>query len=177
MPFYTANGLKIRLDPDAIRFMLLKHGLFPSHGTSEIGIDMNDVEMNTELWMSFPQAVSNVLMIACAAASLSSKWAISAALLGYVLGHLASNVSYSPFWRRLLPQFLGSWIVSLLAAIVVGVVSWSYGNWTLAVVVLMIVVLNWLRLTDTLELVLLPIGIFLRRTVGIGVGRSPSRVR
>jgi hypothetical protein len=166
MPFYTPNGLKIRFDPDAVAFVLLKQG-----HTYET-IDMHDIQLNTELWINLPNATSNVLTILVAVQTESWMWSLLAAFSGYILGYLISNVSYSPMLRRIVPQFLGSWIIALTASAIVSIIACGRSNWILAVLVPLVVIVNWFHYSDLLQLFLLPIGILFRRSVGIGVGWS-----
>ena len=174
MSFYTPNGLKIRLDSGTIAFVLFKHGLFPASSANHagIGIDMNDVQLNTELWVNLPNATSNLVALFVAITWQSWEYTLLAALVGYLLGYMVSNVSYLPFLRRLLPQFLGSGIISFSVSIVFAFVFWSRGNTAFAILAPIIVLLNWLHFTDVLQLFFLPIGIVLRRAAGINTGWS-----
>lgn len=162
MPLYTPHGLKIRFDEDAVNAML--------EPLVTKGLDFKDVLMNVELWANFPRAISNVATIIVAYATASWPITICAAIVGYSVGEVLANVTYSVTLRRVFPQFLGGWPVAVPASLVLAISFWRDGCFALVIILPVIVVVNWFGLSDWLLVPLRRVTRPLRRARGIKVG-------
>jgi len=158
---YTPHGLKIRLDPKRVDKVLK-----PTEGL----MDIEDALTDVELWADLPSAISSVATIL--AAWLTRSWTI--ALLVFLIAYAAANLfqqfSYSRFLKLVFPQFLGSWPVSLCLSVACAVTLFRSGSAGTAVVQLVIVLGNWLGVTDVILFVLMPLRVGLKNLLGVKIG-------
>lgn len=108
MPIFTPHGLKIRFDEEALEKVI---------GPLKMTIDFNDLLLDIELWELLPVAMGTV--VAIIAAFLTSDWlyTLVAGIIGFLIGGILREITYSDFLRRLFPFFLGSGPVTIIGTI------------------------------------------------------------
>ena len=109
MPIFTPHGLKIRFDEEALEKVM---------GPLKMTIDFNDLLLDIELWELLPVAMGEVAAII--AAFLTSDWLFTlvAGIIGFLIGAVLREITYSDFLRWLFPLFLGNGPVTIVATIV-----------------------------------------------------------
>jgi hypothetical protein len=132
MSLITPNGIQVRFDPERID---------PCIKTLKDGGHIDKILMDLELWENMPSALSNVMAISAAVITKSTLSIIVFSLLGYILGTMIKLGSYSKFLKRLLPQVLGSPIISIISAACVGLYL-SQDKAIAPIIVLLLVVTN-----------------------------------
>jgi hypothetical protein len=153
MAFYTPRGLKIRLDPEAIQSVL---------DESAISIDLEDAFADVELWSHLPNAICVVAGMTASILTQSILWTLTAGLGGFAMGNIFQQFTYSPMLRILFPQFLGSWLITVPASIIIAVfLAWS-GNAGVGIAQLAVVLCNVTGIADALLFFMLPITAGLR---------------
>jgi hypothetical protein len=132
MSLQTPNGIQVRFDQDRVGpcLKMLKDG---GH--------LDKILMDLELWENMPNAFSNVLAISAALISKAAVPIVIFSLAGYALGTLVKVSTYSRFLKRLMPQILGSPIISILAAVCAGLYL-SHDKAIVPIIVMMLVVTN-----------------------------------
>lgn len=155
MAIYTKHGLKIRLDENAIESVISP--------LKESG-QLEDLLMDIELWMDLPNAISNVTAILTAFLTGSWVFTLLFGILGYFVGAIIHEVTYSEILKRIFPLFLGSWIISILATIGCGIYLTTQGNYVTIVILALLVFGNWLHYTDFLLIFLAPFRILVMKS-------------
>lgn len=108
MAIFTPNGLKIRFNEEALEKVIRP---------LKMTIDFNDLLLDIELWELLPVAMGEVAAITTA--FLTSDWLFTlvAGIIGFLIGAVLREITYSDFLRRLFPLFLGSGPVTIVATI------------------------------------------------------------
>lgn len=108
MAIFTPHGLKIRFDEEALEKVI---------GPLNMAIDFNDLLLDIELWELLPVAMGQVAAII--AALLTSNWlsTLLAGIIGFLIGGVLREITYSDFLRRLFPLFLGSGPLTIIGTI------------------------------------------------------------
>jgi hypothetical protein len=154
MPLFTKHGLKARLDLKSLKRVLNAAGA---------RIDIDDAFADLELWENLPNALSSVSAILVALFSRSWSSTISAGLIGFVVGFVVQRLGYFYSLKVLLPQFLGSWLITIPAASATAWYLYSAGHRAAAIVQLGWSLLNVFRLSNVLLLPLFPLSLVLLR--------------
>jgi len=163
---YTRNGLKVRFNEEAMKpviWPLVEAGQY------------DDILMDIELWVNLPNAVSSVAAIA--AAFVTGSWAhiLVFWLLGMLVGGVVQEAIYSEALKVIFPMFLGGWLIALPGTIACDIYLVLQGGYVTAVVLTLLVVGNWLHMTDCVFLLpLMPFQLWLmalvERRTGVPVG-------
>lgn len=148
----TPNGIQVRFDHD-----LIDPCIRPLKDGGHIGKILADVD----LWESMPNAVANVLAIAAAVVTRSALPIIVCGFSGYVLGTLIKAGRYSRALKRLLPQTLGSPIISIILSVGAGLYLLQFQAIAPIIVLFLVVTNNGLGTANIFEVLAAP----LRRAV------------
>jgi len=160
-PIYTPGGLKVRLHEEGLARVL---------AGAQGELDLSDALVDTELWSNLPGAVSNVAAVTLAVATRSWLSTVVGALAAFIVAHLAQQVFYSHWMKVLFPQSLGGWLIALPASIGAAAYLWWTGPLLPGVIAVVVVLLNWLGVSDILLLILMPVTVTIRRVSGRMVG-------
>jgi len=133
MAIFTPHGLKIRFDEEALEKVL---------DPLKLTIDFNDLLLDIELWELLPIAMGEVAAII--AAFLTSDWLFTfvAGIIGFLIGGVLREITYSDFLRRLFPLFLGSGPVTIIGTIACSVYLGLRGEY---VTILVLIAFFFLR--------------------------------
>jgi len=156
MAIYTKGGLKIRFDENAIKpviMPLIESGQF------------EDILMDMELWINFPNAVSSVTAILTA--FLTKQWftTLLVGIISYIVGAIFQEVYYSDFLKKIFPLFLGSWIIAIPLTIFCGIYLGIHGSYSTIVILTIIVLGNWSHYSDFLLIILFPFRIWVMKSL------------
>ena len=114
MPIYTPNGLKIRLDSEAVEEII--QPLAEHH-------DMNDVLLDVELWEDLPEEFTAISVSIAALFFASSVGPLLiTGLLAYIVGSFVRSLMYSDL-LRVFVNSLGAWLGDVPAAVEFGRVA------------------------------------------------------
>ena len=158
---YTPHGLKIRLSPKGVARVL---------EPVQEKLDIEGAFLDVELWTQFPNSCSNIAVIVAAAITGSWWIALLAFVITYAIANLFQEFFYSRPLRILVPQFFGSWIISLLAALPVAYILITRGSVFTGVMTVALVIANWIQVSDVLLLLFGPLRIAVKRCLGYQFG-------
>lgn len=148
MSLMTPNGIQVRIDHD-----LIDHCILPLKDGGHIGKVLADLD----LWESMPNAMANVLAIGAAVITKTALSIIGFGFFGYVLGTLIKADRYSRTVKRLLPQMLGSPIISIILSVCVGLYLLQYREIASIIALFLVVTNNGLGTTNIFEVLTAPI--------------------
>lgn len=108
MPIFTPHGLKIRFNEEALEKVI---------EPLKTETNFNDLLLDVELWELLPVAIGQVAAIITA--FLTGYWlsTLVAGIIGFLIGGILREITYSDLLRRLFPLFLGSGPVTIVATI------------------------------------------------------------
>lgn len=158
MPLYTPHGLKIRLDPEDVAEIVKP--LAACH-------DMNDVLLDVELWENLPEGLTALVASATAFFTRSPGLTVAGGVAGYVIGSCIRGFTYSDVLRRLIPLFLGAWLLTLLQTLAVAVYLVQQHSLATAVVLCIVNMAAHLGVFGLSEILLTPIRVPLRQALGL----------
>lgn len=154
MSIYTPHGLKIRLDPDRVDRVI---------APIRENIDINDVYLDVELWANFPHAVSTFSAIIISVVMHSWFYTLLLFIIAFTIADLFQQFFYSRHLKSIFPQFLGAWMIALPVSIIVGIYLYRRGEVATGVIQLVLVLANWVKITDILLLLLTPLRVGLKK--------------
>ena len=157
MEIFTPNGLKVRLHADRVRRVLAP--------VREM-LDYEDALRDIELWAKLPAALSSVAAIVTSAATQSWLLTLIASCFAFLLADLFQQFFYSRILKALLPQFMGSWLISFPASLLIGYFLYRNGAIAAAIVQFVIVATNVFGVSDLFLLVFMPVRVFVRKLTG-----------
>lgn len=153
MAIFTPHGLKIRFDEEALEKVM---------GPLNMTIDFNDLLLDIELWELLPVAMGKVSAII--AAFLTRDWLFSlvAGIIGFLIGAVLREITYSDFLRRLFPLFLGSGPVTIIGTITCSIYLGLKGEY---VTILVLIGFFFLSKIETIitSIILAPLIYFMAR--------------
>lgn len=166
MAIFTPHGLKIRLDEEALEKVI---------GPLKLNIDFNDLLLDIELWELLPIAMGE--MVAIITAFLTSNWlcTLVAGIIGFLIGGVLREITYSDFLRRLFPLFLGSGPVIVVATIACSIYLGLKGEYVTILVLIAFFFLSKIEAVIT-GIVLAPLIYFMGRKYLRSTGMPTTHV-
>jgi len=147
MPFYTPNGLKVRLNEEKVKetiLPLLESGQY------------TDILTDVELWEKMPNAISSVMAIIAAVLTKSTIYVFVFGILGYTVGTLIKVDDYSRLLKIMFPQILGSWVVTIVLSAILSVHLFLNKEYMPILALLVIILGNWIGYMNFLEFINAP---------------------
>lgn len=158
MPIYTPNGLKIRLDPQAVDQVvrpLSRHQ------------DLEEILQDVELWENLPEGMAALSASVAALMTTSLTSVFLVGVITYTLGSLIRGFTYSDIIRRLIPLFFGSWIVTTIQTIGVSIFLISQSMYLVAIGLCLFNVIAHCGLLEILYIPLAPVRVPIRHALGL----------
>jgi hypothetical protein len=148
MSLMTPNGIQVRFDHDRID---------PCVQPLKDGGHIGKILADLDLWESMPNALGNVMAIGAAVITKSALLIVFYGFVGYILGTLIKAGRYSRTLKRLLPQILGSPIISIIFAVCVGLFLLQYQAIVSIIVLFLVVTNNGLGTMNIFEVLTAPV--------------------
>ena len=158
MPIYTPNGLKIRLDSEAVEEII--QPLAEHH-------DMNDVLLDVELWEDLPEGFTAISVSIAALFFASSVGPLLiTGLLAYIVGSFVRSLMYSDL-LRVFVNSLGAWLPTLVHTVAISVyLAWQANYFLAATLVFFNVIVVHSGLLEFLLIPFSPLRVSIRRALG-----------
>lgn len=160
-PIFTPHGLKLRINEDDIIRVF---------GNAYSEFDLDKVGIDVELWEAFPKHLSVITVILVAFISRNTLYTILALVIGYLIGSIVQNFSYSKILSNVVSLILGHPIVSLIITTANGLYLYLvHDSLGVAIIQAVLTLLSILSISSTiLELLMMPIRVIARRVNDIG---------